>query len=444
MNLGLSHSLRARLLGFLLAAVGLVAAAQALVAYRAALDEADEIFDYQMQQVATALRSGLPIGAVLGPGGLPQGEENIDFVVQVWTTGGLRVFQSARLHTLSPPAVPGFSTMHANGGTYRVFSMHTPSQVIQIAQDFEARRRLAGTLALRTMAPIALMAPLLMLVVWWVVNSSLAPVQRVQRQLAQRHADDLQDVGEAGVPDEVRPLVSELNLLLRRVRHAFEAQRSFVADAAHELRSPLTALKLQVEGLQRASDDASRAQAIARVGTGIDRATRLVDQLLVLARQQARALAGEAPQPVVLAELARLELADAAPAALSRGIDLGLGRADEVAVSGHTEALRTLLRNLLDNAVKYTPAGGAVNLDIVGEPGAVVLRVEDSGPGIAHAERERVLDRFYRLPGTLPGGSGLGLAIVKAIADLHDARLSLGKSERLGGLCAEVSFPRDG
>ena len=440
MSLRSPHSLRARLLWFLLAAISLTALAQAMIAYRAARDDADGIFDYHMQQMAMSLRSGLPLNGLAATGEDANDDENFDFVVQVWSADGLRVFQSAARAALPRRTALGFSDVQAHGTTYRVYAMQSHAQTIQVAQDMAARREMASTLALRMVAPIAVMAPLLMLVVWWVVSASVAPVSRVRRQVAERQADDLTEVNEAGLPDEIRPLVHELNLLFTRVRLAFEAQRSFVADAAHELRSPLAALKLQAQGLQRASSDAAREVAVARLTAGIDRATRLVEQLLVLARQQASAATGAKPEPVSLADISRLAVADAAPLAQARQIDLGLGQADEGHISGHADALRILVRNLLDNAVKYTPAGGTVDLEVRRVEGALVLSVDDSGPGIPEDDRERVLDRFYRIAGTPSTGSGLGLAIVNSIAELHGATLRLGHSPRLGGLRVEVRF----
>ena len=442
MRLQPPHSLRTRLLWFLFAAISVTALAQAFVAYRTARAEADAIFDYHMQQMALSLRSGLPLNARGTPADAERDDENFDFVVQVWTADGLRVFQSARA-ALPQQAVLGFSDVKAHGTTYRVFSLQSRTQTIEVAQDMAARREMAGTLALRTVGPIAVMAPLLMLIVWWVVSASLAPVSRVRRQVSQRQADDLTEVSEAGLPEEIRPLVRELNLLFGRVRQAFDAQKSFVADAAHELRSPLAALKLQAQGLQRAPDDAARDVAVSRLTAGIDRATRLVEQLLILARQQASAAAGVKAEPVSLVELARLSIIDAAPAAQARRIDLGLAHADEGRISGHPEALRILLRNLLDNAVKYSPDGGAVDVEVRRDDAAMLLSVQDSGPGIPHEDRERVLDRFYRVAGTQTTGSGLGLAIVKSIAELHGAQLTLDGSPRLGGLRVQVRFAAD-
>jgi two-component system OmpR family sensor kinase len=434
-------SLRARLLLFLLAAIVLAAGAQAFVAYRTVLKEADEIFDYHMQQMAMSLRSGLPPSSAVG--GIGGAEQNFEFVVQVWTADGVRIFESAEQAALPQIAVLGFADVRARGTTYRVFSMQTRSLVIQVAQDMAVRRQMARALAVRTIMPVALMAPILMLVVWWVVSRSLAPVARVRRQVAARQADDLSPVGEEGLPDEVRPLVQELNLLFERVRHAFDAQKHFVADAAHELRSPLAALKLQVHGLQRATDDATRTLATGRLAAGIDRATQLVEQMLALARHEASVAAGAAAEPVDLPALARLAVSDVVAAAQARRIDVGLDQADAAVVAGHPEALRMLLRNLLDNAIKYTPEGGRVDLRIVADEGGVDVQVDDSGPGLPVDERERVLDRFHRASQTAQTpGSGLGLAIVKSIADLHGATVSLDASARLGGLRVVVRFPR--
>ena len=436
-------SLRARLLVFLLAAIVLAGSVQGLLAYRGALAEADALFDYHMQQTALALRSGLPVDARgLGPGLEPE-DENHEFIVQVWTNEGLRIFESAVGAALPQIAVLGFTDVQARGGTYRVFSLQTRSQVIQVAQNMAVRRSMARTLALRTLAPLAAMAPLLALAVWWGVRRSLAPVERVRRQLAQRQADDLSPVSDAQLPDEVQPLVGELNLLFERVQHAFDAQQHFVADAAHELRSPLAALRLQLQGLQRAGvhDEAARAAAIERLSAGIDRATRLVEQLLALARQEA----GGAPaEPVDLRAVAQLALADVAPAAQARQMDLGLLDSETVTVPGNAEALRMLARNLLDNAIKYTPPGGRVDVQVRAVDGHAELTVEDSGPGIPPEHRERALQRFVRVTGDAAPGSGLGLAIVQAVAQAHGASVALDASPRLGGLRVTVRFALKG
>lgn len=436
----MTHSLRGRLLWFLLAAIIMAALAQASITYRSALYDADQIFDYHMQQMALSLRSGAPLSNQLQEGPIADPVNN-DLVVQVWTPDGVQVFRSLSRAPLPQRAVLGFSNVKANGTTYRIFSVQTSSQTVQVAQDMAVRQQMASSLALRTMGPIAVMAPILMLVVWWVVSGSLAPISRVRTQVAARQADDLSAVSAEGLPDEVRPLVQELNLLFGRVRTAFDAQQHFVADAAHELRSPLAALKLQVLSLERADNLEARQLAVTRLTAGIERATRLVEQLLVLARQEASAANGNQLQPVELDELVKRTLGDLAGVAQARKIDLGLHHLDAAAVAGQPDALIILLRNLVDNAIKYTPSGGRVDLDLRRQADKVSLAVEDSGPGISPEERERVFNRFYRVPGSEAGGSGLGLAIIKAIAERHGATMRLEQSARLGGLGVVVEFP---
>jgi two-component system OmpR family sensor kinase len=441
-----THSLRGRLLWFLLAAITMAAMAQAMIAYRSALSDADQIFDYHMQQMAMSLRSSATLTNKAAD--TAADPENDDLVVQVWTPDGAQVFRSLSRTALPQRAVLGFDTVRVNKTTYRVFSVQTSNQTVQVAQDMAVRQRMAGTLALRTVGPIAVMAPVLMLVVWWVVSGSLAPVSRVKRQVAARQADDLSPVSENDLPDEVLPLVQELNLLFVRVRTAFEAQQHFVADAAHELRTPLAALKLQVLSLERAPDEAARKVAVSRVTAGIERATRLVEQLLVLARQEG-GVEEVKLEPVNLSELVKRVLGDMNGLAQARQIDLGLHHADEVVVvAGQQDALLILLRNLVDNAIKYTPAGGTVDVTLQRSVAAtknakprVLLSVEDSGPGIPPDERERVFSRFYRVPGSPAGGSGLGMAIVQSIAERHGGVLALDQSERLGGLKVSVDFP---
>jgi two-component system, OmpR family, sensor kinase len=438
-NLPYTHSLRARLLWFLLIAVVATALLQASMAYRAALAEADELFDIQMRQMALSLSPGIPQGGQLAPSEGQGDGDQFDFLVQVWTSDGLSLFRSTAHAALPQRAVLGFSTIQARGTTYRLFSFDTGAQVIQVAQDEHVRRTMAVKLALRTVLPTLLLVPLLMALVWWVVNSSLAPVARVRQQVAARDVAELGELAEDRLPDEIRPLVHELNLLFRRVTQAFEAQKNFVADAAHELRTPLAALKLQVQTLRRAGDDTSRDIAITRLNAGIDRASRLIEQLLVLARQQSGAQVQLTA--VDLGASVKLVLAELALSAEARQIAIDTLVDEPTWVSGQAEALQILVRNLVDNAIKYTPTAGRILVTVLTEDGRPRLIVQDSGPGITPADRSRVLDRFYRVVGSEVSGSGLGLAIVKTIADGHQARVTLDQSEQLGGLRVTLEFP---
>lgn len=443
---GGGHSLRNRLLWFVLAAILLAAVLQAVTAYRGALRQADAMFDDHLQQVARSLRSGVPLGAPL----LPDADEaGFDLYIQIWGPDGRQLFRSTP-SALPPRAVLGFSDVEADGNRYRVYTLQTALQTVQIAQDLGARTARARALAMQAVWPFGLLTPLLMLAVWWVITRSLAPVERARRELAGRSADDFSPLSDAGLPDEIRPLVDELNLLFGRVRQAFETQKNFVADAAHELRSPLTALKLQAQALRpNGREDeapAEREAGVTRLNQGIDRAIRLVEQLLLLAREEAGPGPAAPPgTPVELQEVVKLAVADVLPHARLKQIDLGLSDdapPSALRVLGQPEALRVLLRNLLENAVKYTPVAGRVDVSLALLQGRPVLRVDDSGPGIAPEERERVFDRFYRAGAAAPEtGSGLGLAIVQVIATRHGATLQLDHSERLGGLRVSVFFP---
>jgi len=437
MKLVPGHSLRARLLAFLLAAIFLAALVQGAIAYRGALVQTDEIFDHLLQRTAESLSSGSPLFSTGPEGGLLDDPAARDLIIQIWTPDGVRLFRSTPRLVLPDRIILGFSTVEADGAVYRMYSLEAPRQIIQVAQDVRVRTGTARSLALRTIWPIAAMAPLLMLVVWWVISLSLGPVDRTRRQVASRQADDLSPVSESDLPDEVRPLVHELNLLLGRVRQAFDAQKQFVGDAAHELRSPLAALKLQLQSLRRAGDDATRQVAVARLAAGIDRATRLVEQLLSLARQEAQ---GPALAPLDLGDVVRTALADLLPQAHARGVDIGMEGAASARVAGQDEALVLLVRNLLENAVKYAPEAGRVDVRLSSDAQGVTLDVDDDGPGIPLVERNRVFDRFYRAQAADTPGSGLGLAIVKAIADRHHATIELLDSP-LGGLRARVRFP---
>jgi len=275
--------------------------------------------------------------------------------------------------------------------------------------------------------------------VWLIVGRGLAPLGRITRWVGERRPDDLAPLPDSGVPQEVQPLVTALNDLLGRLHQALQAQRAFVADAAHELRTPLAALNLQAQLLGRAGNDNERHEALAELQAGLRRATRVVEQLLTLARSEP---GGEErpPQPVNLAELARNVTARHLPLAEAKHIDLGIAHIDDHAIiPGDATTLETLLSNLVENAVRYTPDGGRIDVTVGSDHRETWLEVADTGPGIPPAERERVFDRFYRQLGTREPGSGLGLAIVRTIARRHGATVTLLDNPG-GGLRVRVAF----
>ena len=441
MSIRLSYSLRARLLFFLLAAIVVGALAQGVIAYRSTLAQADDIFDSLLQRTALSLGTGdglLSTGPTQSLGAATPMAD--DLIIQIWTPDGLRVFNSRSRRPLPDQIVLGFSDAKMEGTTYRVYALATPFQVIQVAQDMNVRKHMARELALRTIAPIAAAAPLLMLVVWCVVSWSLRPVKRARAQVAARQPEDLSPVNVQGLPDEIRPLILELNLLLERMRTAFAQQKQFVGDAAHELRSPLAALRLQLQALQRAGDADSRKIAEQRLASGIDRATRLVEQMLSMARHESASEPTPAT-PVDLADVLRQALSETLAQANAKAIAIDMEGASEARVQGHRDALTLLARNLLDNAIKHSPEGGRIRLHLQSEADQASFTIDDEGPGIPPAERERVFDRFYRAEGNTQHGSGLGLSIARAIADRHGADIILEDAPGGQGLRARVQFP---
>jgi two-component system OmpR family sensor kinase len=429
-------SLRRRLLVLLLAAIALASAIQAATAYRTALRNADALFDAQLQQFAQSVGAGMPVS--------PSDARLYEFSIQVWGPDGIRQFRS---HGVELPAsgIVGFSDAAIEGVNYRIYLLRSDGRTIQVAQDLDARRDRARRLALQAMVPVALLAPLLMAAAWWIIQRALAPLEGMRKQVADRPPEDLSPLAESGVPREVLPLVQELNQMFGRVDAAFASQRHFVADAAHELRSPLTALKLQAQALRQVPPGPGHEDAVRQLEAGTDRAIQLLTQLLALARAEGHGAPGEAPwEDVELENLCRAAVGDILPQAHARRIDLGVQVQEAGAVvRGQFEPLRILLRNLLENAVKYTRPGGRVEITITREGADTVLAVEDEGPGIPPADRQRVFDRFYRGPvGQEEPGSGLGLAIVQAIARRHDAEVRLEASGRLGGLLVQVLFRR--
>jgi two-component system OmpR family sensor kinase len=412
-----------RLSAGLLAAIAVAAVAT----YLRAREEANDLFDYQLTQMAASL-TGVPLASA-PPGSAPGAGA---LVVQIWDRNGVEVYLSQPQQRLPHRGEPGFTTVTTDTGEWRIFSTLANGRILQVAQPMSLRRELAASMALRTVVPLLAVVPFLAALLWFGIARGLSPLERVAVAVGERSPHALLPLAEAGLPVEVRPLVHALNGLLGRLDRALGAQRAFIADAAHELRSPLTAVHLQAQLAERATSAEERTGALAELRAGLERATHLVEQLLTLAREEPGV--SERPfAPVELSELARHVLAEYTAIADLRHVDLGMATGDApgagVIVGGDAAGLRAMLANLVDNAVRYTPAGGRVDVAVRRERGDAVVTVSDSGPGIPAGERGRVFDRFYRVPGTgatgVPG-SGLGLAIVKRIAERHDATITLG------------------
>lgn len=434
----LPGSLRARLLAGLLGGLLLAALLVAALLYRITLREANEVFDQHLRDTALSLRDQMFAGPFAPQPELSAQDRAADLTVQVFSLDGVRVYLSQPHSVLPGLTTLGYSDVQTREGEWRVFGVRTPLHVIQVAQPMAVREARAARLALRVLAAFALLVPLLTALIWWIVGRGLRPLRQLAAQVEARPAEALDPLPQDGLPAEARPLVQALNGQLRRLASLLDRERAFLADAAHELRTPLTALRLQVQTLQGAPED-QRAAAGEGILAGIARASRLIEQLLALARQEQ--LPAPEPRPVALHELPPPVIAELLPLADARHIEIGYGEAPHCTVIGDAEALALLLKNLIDNAIRYTPEGGRVEVALRSLDGGAELVVGDSGPGIPPAEQDRVLQRFYRLPGSPAGGSGLGLALAAAIAARHQARLGFGRSA-LGGLEVRLRFDR--
>lgn len=437
------RSIRRALLVWLLLGLLFGVAAAAVGIYLRAREEANALFDYQLREMAASL-SGAPFAdAPAGLSGVDNGDDAL--VVQIWDRNGVQLYLSQPQRTLPQYAQLGFTNLRTDSGEWRVFSVLAGNQVVQVAQPMRPRRELAASMALRTIAPLLAVIPLLALLIWFIIARGLQPLERVAAAVARRSPSLLEPLSERGLPAEVEPLVHALNGLLERLGKALSAQRSFIADAAHELRTPLTAVHLQAQLAERAATEGARRQALAELKSGLARATRLSEQLLTLAREEP-GVAERTPVDVDLSELAREVIGELAPFAEARQIDLGLSSGWAAPLQGDPDALRALVSNLIDNALRYTPSGGRVDVGIATEGTSVVLTVRDTGPGIAPADRARIFDRFYRgQPGAASAsapGSGLGLAIVKSVAERHGATVELGDGLDGRGLGVAVRFAR--
>ncbi|GMW08280.1 MAG: ATP-binding protein [Gammaproteobacteria bacterium] len=429
-------TIRARLLVWLLSAVIAAALSGAFTTYQITLESAGEVFDEQLQQTAYSLRDQSFEFAL--PPQLPASETRNRVVVQVWTANGVRLYFSEVYRELPGLQPPGFSNVKAGNVTWRVFSLPSRGYVIQVAQPLVVRQSRAIGLALQTLTPLALMLPILGAAIWLIVGTQLKPLDRLAQSVRLREADALEPFAEPGLPDEIRPLVMALNDLLARLRTAINAQQAFIADAAHELRTPLTAVRLQLQLAEKAESEEEKTAAFAQLRHGIGRTARLVEQMLNLARHEASPMVREI---VALEALAREVVADLAPLADARHQDFGLAESSPAVVRGDPHALRMLLRNLADNAIRYSPEGGKVDVSVGVLAGTPFLRVADSGPGIPPEDRERVFARFFRRADSGVSGTGLGLAIVRSIVKNHNANIELSDNPGGGGLSVTVTFP---
>jgi two-component system sensor histidine kinase QseC len=344
-----------------------------------------------------------------------------------------------------PRTAPGFVDLAVHEEPWRVYALADPDSglLVQVGERHAIRERLARSITRNTVMPLLIAMPVIGLLVWLVVGRALRPLQRITAAVSGRAPDALGGIDERNAPREVEGLVQALNALFARVGAALERERQFTSDAAHELRTPLAAIKTHLQVARGRTQDRSVGESIGQAVVGVDRATHTVEQLLLLARvdaEQARRLVGGR---VDLRDQAAEAVAGFSQRAADRGIDLGLDAPAVAVVRGDRTALAVLLRNLVDNALRYTPRGGTVTVSVRAGPGGTCLEVSDDGPGIAPEQREAVFERFNRgdvARAAQTTGSGLGLSIVQRIAALHGARVRLGPGIDGSGLGVRVHF----
>jgi two-component system sensor histidine kinase QseC len=335
----------------------------------------------------------------------------------------------------------GFETVQLAGSSWRIFAAYGAQRDIQVYVGEESASRASILLAVlrSTLLPMGLALPLLTLVLWWAIHRSVAPMRQLGRSLERRRPDALETLVVDGAPKELIPMIDALNSLFNRIGMLLESERRFTADASHELRTPIAAIRTQAQVALAESDDGLRRHALKATLAGCDRAIRLVDQLLTLSRLEAAALPTQ--ESVDLAILARRVAADLAPKAIGKGqtVEVEVEPDLPCTVRANEALIGVLVRNLIDNALRYSPPQARVAVSVGRSDGALSFRVEDSGPGMSAADLGRLGERFFRVMGSGESGSGLGWSIVRRIAVVHDLEIDLTRPSRFGGLGVAIT-----
>ena len=437
------RSIRARLVVWLIGGLAVGVAAVLLATYSLTRKQIGTLFDDELKQVAYAvlLRADQGVGPrvrIARPG--------FSLAVRAYDFGGYVHFQTA-LPTL-PADLPliyaeGFAHVETAEGVWRIYTHVTEEGIVQAGQPAASRDALARDLSLRVLVPMLVLALLLTALVRWGLARGLAPLDETSRRVSDRDASRLDPLPVDNVPEELLALVDQINALLARLAAARDAERRFLADAAHELRSPVAALALQVQLAERAQTPQARSAAFEEVRRGTERARRLVQQLLDFARLEP-GVASEQRLRVNLSTLVREAVAVFAARAEELEVDLGADAPLAVSVDGYRSELRSALDNLIDNALRYAPERSAVTVAVRQEGNRARVTVTDAGPGIPAEERASVFERFHRVAGDDTPGTGLGLAIVKTIVERHGGSIALREAVRGApspGLAVEIELP---
>lgn len=441
-------SIYKRLLIWLIPALVLSTAIAGVGVYLKTLIEVDEMQDYTLRQTAYSMQYSTRLSPppadkknLSDNATHESASDNDDFelIGQIWDKNGKLVLSTHPEKNIPLLSASGIATVTWQNQSWRTFSLPTKDNTIQIVQSSDFREEASADIAESAVIPIIVLIPALGLLIFGGVAFGLRPLKRVAADLENRHADSMKPLVFQNLPTEIQSMVLSLNALLQRLSDSMEHQRQFIEDAAHELRTPLTALNLQAEIMSRSSDQHEISEAIVNLKQGIARSTHLVEQLLSLARQQH--VLKQAPFEIIeLESLAKSVIEELIPIANSKNIDLGLASTNMAYIRGNKQSIRTMLVNLIDNSIRYTPNGGTVDITVLTRTHKSILEISDSGTGIPLADRDRVFDRFYRGLEHSVIGSGLGLAIVKSIVDSHQATIQLGDGKNGIGLSIKIEF----
>ncbi len=444
----LPASLQRRLLVLVLAVVTGVWLAAAAFTWRDVRHELDELLDGHLAQAAALLvvQQARDVGEDHDAADAPILHRYAPKVAfQVFHEGRLALRSQNAPHLpmagSGKPFAAGFTTLTVDGVAWRVFAAEGAEHDVQVyvSERIDSRGSILWAVLRSSLAPMLAALPLLGLALWWAVYSGVAPLRKLGRTLAERQPNALEPVTLDSPPSEMAPMLEALNALFGRIARMIDAERRFTADAAHELRTPIAAIRAQAQVALAESDEAQRRHALLATLQGCDRATRLVEQLLTLSRLDAGAV--PEPVPIELAALVRQVVSETAANAIAKRQDIELDAGPECPVRGDPVLLAVLVRNLVDNAIRYAPPGAKLHVRVVALADRVGLTVEDSGPGLGVADAQRLGERFFRVLGSGEEGSGLGWSIVRRVAAAHEAQVRIGRSDRLGGLAVEISFP---
>lgn len=432
------RSIRSRLLLGLLGGMLIAQMLVYLMVYSRIEDEIDDLFDSELERSAIALvhgQSRLPV--VPTRHGVENPQEAMVFSIWNGPPDKLQLQSETRAGLPRSPPL-GFSKVTLQHERWRLFAVRSGSRFVVVAQPAYVRHVAAKRISVRLLLPTLAVVPVAGLMIFLAVSFGLRPLTRISSDLGSRSHRDLSPIATKRWPPEFAPVVHALNELMRRLADAIAAQRNFIADAAHELLTPLTALRLQARLLARADLPDRRREVLSELQGGVSRALQLARQLLTLARHGVDA-ADHSMSEIDLVALVHKVVAIHRPVAEAKSLQTQTIADKTCLIVGSEEGLSTMISNLVENAIKYTDAG-VVRVSLESGPGGIVLQIEDSGPGIPPEERERVFDRFYRRPGQVAGGSGLGLAIAREIATRHGASITLHSSVALGGLAVRVEL----